>query len=161
MSENQPEPVPQAQPVQPQTPETTLTEEFREFGHQLGALLRALRSSPRAKEIETQVNQAMHEMEQQVNEAMSTARQRLQEQNLQDTLKGAVQTAADEGMRGLAHGLRLLNEQMAHMAQDVEKGPKVGPRSGRIEIDGPEPAKTVPPAAGENGGDVAKSDPSR
>lgn len=100
--------------------EPNLSDEFREFGKQLTALLKSVRESPRAKEIEQQVTQAMREMEREVNQAMETARVRAQQQNLKDTLKGAAATAADEAQRGLAKGLRVVNEKLAQTVQETQ-----------------------------------------
>ncbi len=102
-------------------PEPNLTEEFREFGRQLSALLRAVRESPRAKDVETQVTQAMRDMERQVNEAMENARLRAQAADWRQTLKGAATTAADETQRGLARGLHAVNQRMAKTVQEAEK----------------------------------------
>ncbi len=134
MSANYPEPTPQEPspattetqalvPVAgaPRPEELNLADEFREFGRGLAALLRVVRESPRAKEVETQVTQTMKEMERQVNDALAKAKQRAQEQNLGDTLKGAAQTAADETQRSLARGLHMLNERMAETVQEAEK----------------------------------------
>jgi uncharacterized coiled-coil DUF342 family protein len=103
------------------TPEPNLTEEFREFGRQLTALLHTLRDSQRTREIEQQIAQAMREMERQVNEALSAARQKTQAQEWKETIKGAATAAADETQRGLARGLHALNERMAKAAQEAEK----------------------------------------
>lgn len=102
-------------------PEPNLTEEFREFGRQLTTLLHTLRETPRAKEIEQQVTQAMREMERQVNEALANARQKTQASDWKETIKGAATTAADETQRGLARGLHALNERMAKAAQETDK----------------------------------------
>ncbi len=135
MSTNEPQDtnqlVPGAEPVEPsqpvtamqpvvgptRTPELTLSDEFREFGRQLAALLRVVRESPRAKEVEAQVNQAMRDMERQVNEAMNRA----QAADWKGTLKGAAAVAADETQRALARGLRTVNEQMAKTVQEAEE----------------------------------------
>ncbi len=166
MSTNEPmgtnEPAGTTQPgtaLQPSTvetrpPETTLAEEFREFGRQLAALLHAVRESPRAKEVETQVNQAMRDMERQVNEAMNTARERAQVTDWKQTLKGAATTAADETQRGLAKGLRSVNERMAKAVQEAEKNRAQTPGSsggygGAGEVPGtpaePTPVTETPP----------------
>ncbi len=109
--------------------EPMLSEEFREFGRQVAALLRVVRESPRAREIEGQMTQTMRDLERQVNEAMNTARERTQAQDWKGTIKGAATTAADETQRGLARGLRKLNEQMARTVQEAEKNkpPASGP----------------------------------
>ena len=146
MSTNIPEPVEKVTtpPTEPRAGETTLTEEFREFGRQLTTLLRIVRESPTAREIETQFKQVMHDVERQVDEAMTTTRQRVQEQNLKDTFKGAAQTAADETQRGLAKGLRLVNEQMAHLVQEAEKGRAPATKAQVIEIETPAPTAAAP-----------------
>lgn len=130
----------EAQPVEapagePRATEATLSEEFREFGRQLGTLLRVVRESPAAREIETQVKQVMTDVERQVDQAMVSARQRVQEQNLQGTFKGAAQTAAEEGQRALVKGLRVVNEQLSHLVQEAEKGTKQGPKAHVIQVE--------------------------
>ncbi len=168
MSENQPEPImpePKATepvgelvpvPPAPQSTESGLSEEFRVFGKNLNALLHALRESRQAKEIETEVTQAFREVEHEVTEAMTTARQRMKDQDLKGTLKGAAQTATDETVRGLARGLRLVNDRMTRMVQETEKATGPKPKSGRIEIESVEPtepsAPPVPP--GESQGET-------
>ncbi|MGB8647256.1 MAG: hypothetical protein WCF84_18605 [Anaerolineae bacterium] len=168
MSENQQESVSQQEPVVVESramepvaapvrpPEPGLSEEFREFGRQLSALLHVVRESPRAKEIEAQVAQTMREMEHEVTEAMKTARQRVQEQSLKETIKGAAQTAADETQRGLVRGMRLVNEQMAHLVQETEKGLTPKPKGKIIEI---EVEQTAAPATSPASG-AAPSDTS-
>lgn len=129
MSATSPEPPPEETAAgEAKTPELNLTDEFREFGRQLTALLHTLRETPRAKEIEQQVTQAMRDMERQVNEALASARQKSQSGDWKETIKGAATTAADETQRGLARGLHSLNERMAKVAQEAEKGrPKAAP----------------------------------
>ena len=131
MSMNPPDPAAQDQPAGPETmalertpgeprpEELNLADEFREFGRELTALLHVLRESPRAKEVENQMTQAMREMERQVNEAMVTARE--QTRDWKGTIRGAATTAADETGRGLARGLHALNERMAQAVQEAEK----------------------------------------
>jgi hypothetical protein len=123
MSASSSEPTPGDETVadETRTAEPNLTEEFREFGRQLTTLLHTLRESPRAKEIEQQVTQAMREMERQVNEALAGARQKTQAGDWKETIKGAATTAADETQRGLARGLHSLNERMAKAAQEADK----------------------------------------
>jgi hypothetical protein len=123
MSANAQDPAPRDEQMGDETkpPELNLAEEFREFGRQLAALLHTVRQSPRAKEIEQQVTQAMREMERQVNEALASAREKTQAQDWKGTIKGAATTAADETQRGLAWGLHALNERMAKAAQDADK----------------------------------------
>jgi hypothetical protein len=123
MTADSEEPAPRDEPTgdETRTPEPNLTEEFHEFGRQLTTLLHTLRESPRAKEIEQQVTQAMREMERQVNEALAAARQKAQAHEWKETIKGAATTAADETQRGLARGLHALNERMAKAAQEAEK----------------------------------------
>ncbi len=174
MSENPQEPVIQPEPAAPESqamvslagsahpPEPSLSEEFREFGRQLSALLRVVRESPRAKEIETEVTHAMHDMEQQVTDALKTARQRIQEQKLQETFKGAAQTAADETQRGLVRGMRLVNEQLAHLVQETEKGRTQKPKGRIIEIESdekPAPADAAETKPTEGTGEPPRYDP--
>ncbi len=168
MSTNEPQdtnqPMPGTEPVEPsqpvttlqpvgsptRPPESTLSDEFREFGRQLAALLRVVRQSPRAKEVEAQVNQAMRDMERQVNEAMNRA----QAADWKGTLKGAAAAAADETQRTLARGLRTVNEQMAKTVQDAEKnrartaGSPTAGGTGEVPATSNEPspvAETTPP----------------
>lgn len=135
MSENIPEQPVETIVVESRPAEATLSDEFKEFGRNLSALLHVLRENPRAKEVETQVTQAMREMERQVNDAMGTARKRVQEQNLRDTLMGAAQTAVDETQRGLAKGLHVLNEQLSKTVQEADKARTTGPKGQVIEIE--------------------------
>lgn len=120
-SENDPAPEDLPKGDEAKAPDLNLSDEFHEFGRQLTTLLHTLRDSPRAKEIEQQVAQAMHEMERQVNEALAAAREKAQPQEWKETIKGAAATAADETQRGLARGLHALNERLAKAAQEAEK----------------------------------------
>ena len=115
-----------------------LSDEFREFGRQMAALLRVIRESPRAKEIETQVTQAMRDLERQMNEALATAREKTQVQDWKGTIKGAASTAADETQRGLARGLHSLNERMAKAVQEAERNrtASTAPGPGNMSGDG-------------------------
>ena len=138
MSANLPEPAPPTGQAGQETkmPEPNLADEFREFGKQLTALLQTVRESPRAKEIEQQVTHALREMERQVNEAMASAREKTQAQDWQGTIKGAATTAADETQRGLARGLRSINERMAKAAQDMEQSRSKPPGPGGQDMSG-------------------------
>jgi hypothetical protein len=106
------------------TSESVLADEVREFGRQLSAVIRSVRESPRAREIEQQVTQAMRDVEKQVNEALGTAREKTQAQDIKETIKGTATMAADEMQRGLAKGLHALNERMAKALHDAENARK-------------------------------------
>ncbi len=107
--------------AQSKTSETNLSEEFREFGRHLTTLLRTARESPRVREIEQDVTQAMRDMEHQVNDALSKARDKTQPQNVKETIVGTAAYAAEETQRGLTRGLRSINERLAKAAQEAER----------------------------------------
>lgn len=129
-----------------QAPEVSLTDEVREFGKQLSALIQTALESPTVKEVEQQVTQAMHEAERGLNEVVATVRAKAQSDDWKEQLKTAATTAADETQRGLAQGLRALNEHMARAVTESAKGrAKSGDTGGSGA--GDESGGAPPPAA--------------
>jgi hypothetical protein len=101
------------------SPDVHLSDEFREFGRQFEALLRAARYSPRAKEIESQLTAAWRDVERGVNSTITTVKDRSPE--VKDSLAGVATTAVDEIQVGLARGLRNLNLWMAKTIRESEQ----------------------------------------
>lgn len=111
---------------EPKRDEMELAQELRELGKQLQQMVRVAREHPQTREFEHRVAQAVGELSQQIDRAMRTAREdeRLKQAGSQvkqtaDALRES--RAAEDIQRGLAKGLRVLNEQIARAIADADK----------------------------------------
>lgn len=103
--------------TQPTDPK--LSDELREFGKQFEALLRIARTSPRRKEIESQLTAAWRDVEKGINSTLDALKEKSPE--LKETLSGAAATAVEELQSGLARALHGLNQWLAKTIQEAEE----------------------------------------
>lgn len=110
--------------------EFDLAQELRELGRQLKEAIRVAREHPQTKEFERQVSQAVNEMSAHIDRALKTAREDDRIRKASDTaseqLGHAAQSFKESGAkediaRGLAKGVRALNEQIGRAISDAEK----------------------------------------
>ncbi len=111
---------------EPKRDEMELAQELRELGRQLQQMVRVAREHPQTREVEHRVAQAVGELSQQIDRALHTAREdeRIKQAGSQvkqttDAFKES--HAAEDIQRGLAKGLRVLNEQIARAIAEAEK----------------------------------------
>ncbi len=111
--------------------ELDLVRELHELGRQLKEAIRVAREHPQTKEFERQVAQAVNELSAQIDHAVKTAREHDQVRKATDVageqVKQAAQTFKESGAkedieRGIAKGLRALNEQISRAISDADKG---------------------------------------
>lgn len=108
--------------------EVDLAQELRELGRQLKEAVRVAREHPQTKEFERQVSQAVTELGTQIDRALQSARD---EEHLKRAGAQVKQTAdalkesgfKEDLQRGLAKGVRVLNQQIARAVTEAEKGP--------------------------------------
>ncbi len=103
-----------------------LAQELRELGQQLKEAIRVAREHPQTKELERQVAQAVSQLTAQVERALQTAREREPVKRAQEQVKQTAQTlkeshAKEDIQRGLAKGVRAVNEQIARAIAQAEK----------------------------------------
>ncbi len=109
---------------QPQ--EVDLAQELRELGEQLKKAIRVARDHPHTKEFERQISQAVSDLSAQIDRAVQTAKQDERVKKAGEQVKQAAQTVKESGApediaRGLAKGVRALNEQIRRAIEEAEK----------------------------------------
>ena len=113
---------------QPQ--EITLAEELRELARQIKEAIRVAREHPQTKEFERQVSQAVNELSVHIDRAVKAAKEDEHVKRAAETtsaqVKQAAQTFKESGAkedieRGLAKGLKALNEQISRAIAEAEK----------------------------------------
>jgi hypothetical protein len=119
---------------EPQPQEYDLVQELRELGEQLKVIVRVARDHPHTKEFERQISQAVHDMGEQFDRAVHAASHDEQMKRAGEQIKQVAQSikesgAPDEISRGLAKGVRSLNEQMRRAIEEADQSAHKGPRS--------------------------------
>jgi ABC-type branched-subunit amino acid transport system substrate-binding protein len=114
MSEQQPNPV-------------DLGQELRDLGEQIQRAINVARNHPQTKEFERTITQAINDLGSQINHAMKSAREDERIKQAEAQVKQAAQSikeggAKDDIERGLAKGVRALNEQIRKAIEEAEKG---------------------------------------
>ncbi|HEX9077881.1 MAG TPA: hypothetical protein VF932_19020 [Anaerolineae bacterium] len=111
--------------------ELDLVRELHELGRQLMEAIRVAREHPQTKEFERQVSQAVNELSAQIDHAVKTARENDRIRKAADTatqqVKQSAQTFKESGAkedieRGLAKGLRALNDQIRRAISEADQG---------------------------------------
>ncbi len=117
MSENKPD-------------EFTLAQELRELGQQIEQAVRVAREHPQTKEFERQVSQAVKELGTHIDRALKAAQEddrvRTAAMTAEEEFRHAAQKFEASGAkadieRGLAKGLRVLNEQIRRAVAEADK----------------------------------------
>lgn len=110
--------------------ELDLVRELHELGRQLKEAIRVAREHPQTKEFERQVSQAVNELSAQIDHAVKTAQENDRIRQAADTaaqqVKQSAQTFKESGAkedieRGLAKGLRALNDQIRRAIAEADK----------------------------------------
>jgi phage tail tape-measure protein len=109
-----------------QSQEIDLAQELRDLGERIKTLLQVARDHPRTKEFESQVSQAMKDLGENVDRAIKSAKDDAHVKNVGAQVKQAADSfkqsgAAEDLARGLAKGVRALNEQMQRAIDDANK----------------------------------------
>ncbi len=106
--------------------EVDLAQELRELGEQLKKAIRVARDHPQTKEFERQIAQAVTDLSAQIDRAVKGAKEGERMKKVGEQVKQAAQSvkeggAPDDIARGLAKGVRALNEQIRRAVEDAEK----------------------------------------
>ncbi len=106
-----------------------LGQELRELGRQLQEALRVAREHPHTKEFEQQVSKAVKDLGVELDRALKSAQTNDQVHKVGEQVKQTAQAIQASGAkedieRGLAAGLRALNEQIARAIAEAEKSSK-------------------------------------
>ncbi len=106
-----------------------LAQELREFGRQLQEALRVAREHPQTREIEHQVSKAVADLGTELDRALKQAQTNEHIAKVGEQVKQTAQAikasgAKEDVERGLAAGLRALNEQIARAIAEAEKSSK-------------------------------------
>ena len=106
--------------------EVDLAQELRELGEQLKKAVRVAREHPQTKEFERQISQAVSDLSAQIDHAVNAAKEDERLKKAGGQVKQAAQSvkeshAPDDIARGLAKGVRALNEQIRRAIEDAEK----------------------------------------
>src|SRR5574340_558951 len=105
--------------------ELNLAQELRELGRQIQQAIRVAREHPQTKEFERQVTQAVNQLGADIDRALRSAQRDEKVQKASDQVRQAAQSIATSSAgqdieRGLAKGMRALNEQMRRAISDAE-----------------------------------------
>ncbi len=106
--------------------ELDLAQELRELVRQLGEAVRVAREHPQTKEFEHQVSRAVGDLTTEVDRAIKTAQSEEHVQKVGAQVKQAAASlkesdAGQDIQRGLAKGMRALNEQIRRAIEQAEK----------------------------------------
>lgn len=106
--------------------ESDLTQELRELGEQIKRAFVVAREHPKTKEFEQQVVKAINDLEVELQRAAKSAGENASVKQAGDQVKHVAQSvkesgAAEDVLRGIAKGMRALNEQIRKAIEDTEK----------------------------------------
>lgn len=107
--------------------EVDLAQELRELGEQLKKAIRVARDHPQTKEFERQISQAVNDLGAQIDRAVKSAKEDERVKKVGEQVKQAAQSVKEGGApediaRGLAKGVRALNEQIRRAVEEAETG---------------------------------------
>lgn len=110
-------------------PEFNLAQELNQLGEQLKTLLQVARDHPQTQDFARQVKQAVHDLGDTIDSAIVTAKQdervKQAEVHVRETVQSIKEGGAKEDIeRGLAKGVRALNEQIQRVIQEAQKPPE-------------------------------------
>ncbi len=122
--------------------ELSLAQELRELGRQIKEAVRVAREHPQTKEFERQVTQAVNELSADIDRALRSAQRDEKVQKAGVQVKQAAESLKVSGAgqdieRGLAKGMRALNEQIHRAILEAEK-------QSRAPDQGVKPAEQTP-----------------
>ena len=106
-----------------------LAQELRELGEQIKRALQVARDHPKTKEMEQDIVQAMNNLEAEIRRALKSAQENESVKKAGAQVKQAAQSVKESGApddiaRGIAKGVRTLNEQIRKAIEDAEKSSK-------------------------------------
>ncbi len=109
--------------------EFDLAKELNQLGEQLKTLVQVARDHPQTQEFQRQVKQAVHDLGESIDHAITTAKQDERVKQAEEHVKQAAQSIKEGGAkedieRGLAKGVRALNEQIQRVIADAQKPPE-------------------------------------
>ncbi len=133
-------------PDEQRAEEFSLAQELRELGRQLMEAVRVAREHPQTKEFERQVTQAVNDLGVDIDRALHAAQRDEHVQKVGGQVRQAAQSFKESGAgqdieRGLAKGMRALNEQIRRAITEAEKQPPAPDQ-------GEKPASQTPPPPG-------------
>ena len=106
--------------------EFDLETELHELGEQIKRAFQVAREHPKTRDLEHQVAQAVADMQVEVKRAVDSARANEQLKKTGEQVKQAAQSlkesgAPDDIARGIAKGVRALNDQIRKAIEDAEE----------------------------------------
>jgi len=106
--------------------EFDLAHELRELGEQVKRALQVAREHPKTKEMEQDIVQAIRNLETEIQRVVKTAQENESLKKAGEQVKQAAQSvqgsgAPDDIARGIAKGVRVLNEQIRKAIEEAEK----------------------------------------
>lgn len=109
--------------------EVDLAQELRELGEQIKKAFLVAREHPRTKEFEQQVTKAIGDLEVELQRAAKSAAEHESVKKAGAQVKQTAQSLKESGagediLRGIAKGLRALNEQIRKAIEEAEKPPR-------------------------------------
>ncbi|GEM_PF-797032 len=111
-----------AQPPQ----EVDLAQELRELSEQIKKAFVVAREHPKTKEVQQQIMQAVSDLETEIQRAAKSAQEHEPLKKAGEQVKQTAQSVKESGatediLRGIAKGVRALNEQIRKAIEEAEK----------------------------------------
>ena len=106
--------------------ETDLAQELRELGEQIKKAFSVAREHPQTKEFERQITQAVSDIEAEIQRAAKSVQEHEPVRKAGEQVKQTAQSFRESGatediLRGIAKGVRALNEQIRRAIEEAEK----------------------------------------
>jgi len=110
----------------PEPQEFDLAHEWRELGEQIKRAFQVAREHPKTKEFEQEIAKAFTDLQAAIQRALKTAQENESLKKAGEQIKQAAQSvqangALDDIARGIAKGVRVLNEQIRKAMEEAEK----------------------------------------
>ncbi len=106
--------------------EYDLSQELHDLGEQLKRALQAARDHPQTRELERQIAQAVKDLSTEIERGLRAAREDALVKQAESQMRQVVQSlqegsAKEDIERGLAKGVRALNEQIRKIVENIER----------------------------------------
>lgn len=110
----------------PEPQEFDLAQEWRELGEQIKRAFQVAREHPKTKAMEQDIVQAIRNLETEIQRVVKTAQENESLKRAGEQVKETAQSvkasgAPDDIARGIAKGVRVLNEQIRQAIEEAEK----------------------------------------
>lgn len=110
----------------PEPQEFDLAQELRELGEQIKRAFQVAREHPKTKEMEQDIAEAIRNLETEIQRVVQTAQENESLKRAAEQVKETAQSvkasgAPDDIARGIAKGVRALNEQIRKAIEEAEK----------------------------------------